>query len=161
MALLRAAFVIARRDFTATVFSRAFLLFLLGPLFPVIMAGVFGSIGGTAMSQAERPVVAVVSTDADYSALATARARLNALAPQEGPRAFKLSLNDFLKTMVKINENIRGSDIFLFQPTFAPANNLMELLVMLDSFPPDPSLIPAPQRSARLPSRSGPRWSCP
>lgn len=77
MALLRAAFVIARRDFTATVFSRAFLLFLLGPLFPVIMAGVFGSIGGTALSQAERPVVAVVSTDADYNALATARARLN------------------------------------------------------------------------------------
>ena len=37
------------------------------------------------------------------------------------------------ETFVKINENIRGSDIFLFQPTFAPAKNLMELLVMIDA----------------------------
>jgi ABC-2 type transport system permease protein len=41
------------------------------------MAAIFGSIGGTALSQAERPVVAVVSTDADYRALASARQRLN------------------------------------------------------------------------------------
>jgi ribose-phosphate pyrophosphokinase len=34
---------------------------------------------------------------------------------------------------VKINENIRGSDIFVFQPTFPPATNLMELLVMIDA----------------------------
>ena len=37
------------------------------------------------------------------------------------------------ETAVKINENIRGADIFVFQPTFAPANNLMELLVMIDA----------------------------
>jgi len=37
------------------------------------------------------------------------------------------------ETSVKINENIRGSDIFIFQPTFAPAANLMELLVMIDA----------------------------
>ncbi|TMQ59653.1 MAG: ribose-phosphate pyrophosphokinase [Candidatus Eisenbacteria bacterium] len=37
------------------------------------------------------------------------------------------------ETFVKINENIRGSDIFVFQPTFAPAKNLMELLVMIDA----------------------------
>jgi ribose-phosphate pyrophosphokinase len=37
------------------------------------------------------------------------------------------------ETFVKINENIRGSDIFVFQPTFAPADNLMELLVMIDA----------------------------
>ena len=41
--LLRAAFVIARRDFTATVLSRTFLLFLLGPFFPVLMIFVFGA----------------------------------------------------------------------------------------------------------------------
>ena len=34
MRLLRASFVIARRDFGATVLSKAFLFFLLGPLFP-------------------------------------------------------------------------------------------------------------------------------
>jgi len=37
--LFRSAFVIARRDFTATVMSKTFLIFLLGPLFPVL-AGV-------------------------------------------------------------------------------------------------------------------------
>ena len=35
--MIRAAFVIARRDFTATVLRKTFLLFLLGPLFPVLM----------------------------------------------------------------------------------------------------------------------------
>lgn len=74
--LLRSAFVIARRDFTATVFSRAFLFFLLGPLFPVLMVVIFGTIGGTSLSQAERPAVAVVSGEADFRALAAARARL-------------------------------------------------------------------------------------
>lgn len=34
---------------------------------------------------------------------------------------------------VRINENIRGSDIFIFQPTFSPATNLMELLIMVDA----------------------------
>ena len=37
------------------------------------------------------------------------------------------------ETSVKVNENIRGADIFVFQPTFAPATNLMELLVMIDA----------------------------
>ena len=34
---------------------------------------------------------------------------------------------------VKINDNIRGSDVFIIQPTFAPADNLMELLIMIDA----------------------------
>jgi ribose-phosphate pyrophosphokinase len=37
------------------------------------------------------------------------------------------------EAQVKINENIRGSDIFVFQPTFPPASNLMELLIMIDA----------------------------
>ena len=37
------------------------------------------------------------------------------------------------ETFVKINENVRGADLFVFQPTFAPATNLMELLVMVDA----------------------------
>ena len=74
--LLRSAFIIGRRDFTATVFSRAFLLFLIGPLFPVLMGVIFGTIGGATMSQAERPTVAVIASDADFQALAGARERL-------------------------------------------------------------------------------------
>lgn len=35
---------------------------------------------------------------------------------------------------VKINENVRGKDVFLIQPTCPPANdNLMELLIMVDA----------------------------
>jgi ABC-2 type transport system permease protein len=74
--LIRSAFVIGRRDFTATVFSRAFLFFLVGPLFPVLMGVIFGAIGSIA-SEADRPVVAVVASDADYRALAGARERLD------------------------------------------------------------------------------------
>jgi phosphoribosylpyrophosphate synthetase len=35
---------------------------------------------------------------------------------------------------VQIHENIRGSDIFIVQPTCPPTNqNLMELLIMVDA----------------------------
>ena len=34
---------------------------------------------------------------------------------------------------VSINENIRGKDVFIIQPTFPPAENMMELLVMMDA----------------------------
>ncbi len=45
LSLLSAAWVIARRDFTAILFSRAFFFFLLGPLFPLIVGGLAGGIG--------------------------------------------------------------------------------------------------------------------
>ena len=39
------------------------------------------------------------------------------------------------ETFCQIEENVRGSDIFVVQPTCGPVNeNLMELLIMLDSF---------------------------
>ncbi len=34
---------------------------------------------------------------------------------------------------VKFQENIRDKDVFLFQPTHPPADNLMELLIMVDA----------------------------
>ena len=39
------------------------------------------------------------------------------------------------ETYVQIDENVRGADVFVMQPTSPPANdNLMELLIMLDAF---------------------------
>src|SRR6476660_2710082 len=39
------------------------------------------------------------------------------------------------ETSVRIEEDVRGRDVFLVQPTCPPVNeNLMELLVLLDSF---------------------------
>lgn len=38
------------------------------------------------------------------------------------------------ETFVKINENIRGEDVFIVQPTCPPTNhNIMELLIMVDA----------------------------
>lgn len=34
---------------------------------------------------------------------------------------------------VRIDENIRGKDVFIIQPTLPPADNLMELLIMIDA----------------------------
>ncbi len=70
--LLQSAFVIARRDYTATVFSRTFLLFLLGPLLALGFGGVFGYVGGRADDVALRPVIAVVGTAEQTAAFRTA-----------------------------------------------------------------------------------------
>src|SRR4029079_11162710 len=78
MRRLRSAFVIARRDFSATVLSKTFLFFLLGPLFPLLLGGAFGSIGARVASRTETPVVAVISSHADYARLAGARERVAA-----------------------------------------------------------------------------------
>jgi len=53
----------------------------------------------------------------------------------------KISLGDALvsrfsegEIRVKINENVRGKDVFIIQPTCPPPNeNLMELLIMIDA----------------------------
>ncbi|MBS1550758.1 MAG: ribose-phosphate pyrophosphokinase [Bacteroidetes bacterium] len=47
----------------------------------------------------------------------------------------KCSLRNFSdgEIWVKYNENIRGSDVFIVQSTIPPADNLMELLIMIDA----------------------------
>lgn len=82
--LIRSAFVIGRRDFVATVFSRSFLFFLIGPLFPIILVMTFGGIGARIAEQTERPVIAVVMGVDDYARLDTARGQL-ASAFDEAP----------------------------------------------------------------------------
>jgi ABC-2 type transport system permease protein len=75
--LIRSAFVIGRRDFMATVLNKAFLLFLLGPLFPVLMGAAFGGIGARIDNDNRRPVVAVVASPSDFARIETARKRLS------------------------------------------------------------------------------------
>lgn len=74
--LLRSSFVIGRRDFTATVLSRAFIFFLIGPLFPVLLGALFGGIGARVATQADQPRVAVVASGAEFGKLAEAREQL-------------------------------------------------------------------------------------
>lgn len=74
--LLRSAWVVGRRDFTATVLSKAFIFFLIGPLFPVLLGAMFGGIGARVANQAERPRVAVIAPQAEFAKLAAARVQL-------------------------------------------------------------------------------------
>jgi ABC-2 type transport system permease protein len=87
---LQAAFVIARRDYTATVLSRSFLFFLLGPLFPILLGVLFGGIGAKVASDSERVRVAVISSPADFTRLDRARDELAAL-PGTGQLPFLTS----------------------------------------------------------------------
>ena len=76
--LLRSSYVIGRRDFTATVLSKAFIFFLIGPLFPVLLGLLFGGIGARVATQAEQPRVAVIAAPDDFAKLESARATLQA-----------------------------------------------------------------------------------
>ena len=77
---IRAAFVIARRDFTATVLSKTFLLFLLGPLFPLALGFAFGGIGAQVEKSSAPPAVAVIASPQDFALMNAARERLLPLA---------------------------------------------------------------------------------
>ena len=80
--LLKAAYVIARRDFTAILFSRAFIFFLLGPLFPLTVGAIAGGIGQRAESAVIAALVGLAMETADVDRMLGARA---ALAPRMGP----------------------------------------------------------------------------
>ncbi|MXO65784.1 ABC transporter permease [Altericroceibacterium endophyticum] len=86
-----AAWVIARRDFLAILTSRAFLFFLLGPLFPLIVGVLAGSIGQSIDrgGGATAPIaVAMEQSDAD-----------RVIAARE---QFASSLNDFAPPLRKV-----------------------------------------------------------
>jgi ABC-2 type transport system permease protein len=74
--LLRAAYVIARRDFMAIMFSRAFFFFLLGPLFPVAMMVLAGGVGQRVESAAAAPQIGIAMQAADVDAMLAAHGRL-------------------------------------------------------------------------------------
>jgi ABC-2 type transport system permease protein len=81
LSTLRAAMVIMRRDFVAILFSRSFIFFLVGPLFPVLVGVMAGSIGSHVEQGADRAVLGIAMTPRDAQAMIAAR-RL--LAPHTG-----------------------------------------------------------------------------
>ncbi|WP_234024734.1 ABC transporter permease [Tsuneonella amylolytica] len=60
LSLAQAAFVVARRDFGAILFSKAFLFFLLGPVFFGLISIGAASIGRQAAENSDPPVLAVM-----------------------------------------------------------------------------------------------------
>lgn len=57
------------------------------------------------------------------------------IAEQMGTRLTDVEVNRFAdgEIFVKINENVRGRDVFIIQATNPPADNLMELLLLIDA----------------------------
>jgi ABC-2 type transport system permease protein len=80
--LWQAAWVIARRDFVAILFSRYFIFFLLGPLFPILVGGMAAGIGQRVQSATAQTDIAVAMTSSDVDAMLRAN---EALAPTLGP----------------------------------------------------------------------------
>jgi ABC-2 type transport system permease protein len=74
-----AAWVIMRRDFCAVIFSKTFIFFLIGPLFPVFIGAVAASIGAQVSRDIDRPVIGIAMPAQDGDKLVAAR---NGLAPK-------------------------------------------------------------------------------
>jgi len=97
MSLFEASWVIARRDFVATVYSRTFIIFLLMPVFLFGVAFAAGQAGENADREAQQAQVALVADSQTAAALQQAREtltahtselsfpRLRAIAPAERP----------------------------------------------------------------------------
>jgi len=76
-----AALVVARRDFSAILFSRSFIFFLLGPLFPVVVAALAGGVGQKVQESTARPQLGIVMQAEDAAAMIRAH---DALARRMG-----------------------------------------------------------------------------
>jgi ABC-2 type transport system permease protein len=80
--LVQAAFVVARRDFGAILFSRAFFFFLLGPLFPILIGVMAGSVGQRVSENIAPPQIGLAMAGPDVDAMLHAR---RTLASELGP----------------------------------------------------------------------------
>ncbi|HEX8222658.1 MAG TPA: ABC transporter permease [Allosphingosinicella sp.] len=84
MGFFHAAWVIARRDFVATVWSKTFLFFLVGPLLIIGFSLAFGTITSKMARADIHATVAIVSSDRDFAQIMAAHQRLS---PAFGQRA--------------------------------------------------------------------------
>jgi len=73
---IAAAMIVARRDFTAILFSRSFIFFLIGPLFPVLIGALAGGIGQKVQQSVENPNLGVAMSGIDNLRMQTARESL-------------------------------------------------------------------------------------
>ena len=76
MGFVQSAYVIGRRDFMATVWSRTFLFFLLGPLIIIGISLLFGNLSQKMARDDVRTTVAVIASAPEFKAIDAARARV-------------------------------------------------------------------------------------
>ena len=74
--ILRAAWVVARRDFVAVIFSKTFIFFLIGPLFPVLVGALAGGIGAKVERDLDNPQLGVAMAQSDATRFAAAHEAL-------------------------------------------------------------------------------------
>ncbi|MXP26376.1 ABC transporter permease [Altererythrobacter indicus] len=86
LSIWQAALVIARRDFTAILFSRAFLFFLLGPLFPLAIGVLAGGIGGNIANSDGPETIAIAMSAQDTAHILAARKNLEPVIARDLPK---------------------------------------------------------------------------
>lgn len=102
MGIWESALVIGRRDFTATVFSKVFLLFLLGPVAIILLTLFVGNMSERFTREDLRPNVAVVSGAGEFEALQEARSRIEpAFGEFQLPRLVHFEPDYVLEAQVK------------------------------------------------------------
>jgi ABC-2 type transport system permease protein len=82
---LEAAWVIARRDFVAVIFSKTFLFFLLGPLFPIVVGGMAGAIGAQVHKDLDKPVIGIALPAPEAARMMEAQRALGDAMPGDVP----------------------------------------------------------------------------
>lgn len=85
LSTLAGAFVVARRDFMAILWSRSFIFFLLGPLFPLFVGAMAGSIGAHVEDAADTPQIGLMMAGEDIDAMLTARRALDPALGEDMP----------------------------------------------------------------------------
>jgi len=125
LSTLAAAFVVARRDFVAILFSRSFIFFLLGPLFPIVVGGLAGGIGKSVKDQADRPELGIAMSAEDVAAMRGAHQRLSGQIGQSLP------------VLVVVRELAPGEP---FDPAAAMRANRANLAAIVTGTPAEPVL---------------------
>ena len=90
LSLLQAAWVVARRDFVAILFSRAFLFFLLGPLLPLFFGALASGIGQRVQDDAGAPQIGIAMAAQDVDAMLAAYRRLEPRIGSDMPELIPL-----------------------------------------------------------------------
>ncbi len=140
LSTLAAAYVVARRDFVAILFSRSFIFFLLGPLFPVLVGALAGGIGQKVQDSADRPVLGMAMTPADTARMVKAQ---QLLAQQLGPS---------MPELLVVKQLVPGEQ---FDPVAAMKNNRANLAAIVTGNPAHPVLTGSEDRIAGWQGRVG------
>src|SRR5688500_13498223 len=102
MGVWESALVIGRRDFTATVFSKVFLLFLLGPVAIILLTLFVGNMSERFTREDLRPNVAVVADAGEFEVLQAAQSRIEpAFGEFQLPRLVHFEPDYVLEAQVK------------------------------------------------------------